>query len=171
MRRATPRTTAGRRILAWIHRVEETLVVVCFAATVGVVSLQVILRYGFNAPLLWTEIAARLFFAWSVFLGTALAFRYHYHIRIDVLLGFLPRPLARICELLADAVVAGMLLFLAYYGLRYAGIAWNQRVAPYEFSYASFSLAVPVSALIMLFHLFIGGRRAPPDTANPPGLG
>jgi TRAP-type C4-dicarboxylate transport system permease small subunit len=142
---------------------EELVVISLFLAMVVVVSLGVFMRYVMNDPIMWSDIAARLIFTWTTFLGAALAVKYNAHIAIDVVVSRLPRAAQRYCDLAVRLIVAALLLLLIGKGLTYAVRAWPQRVAPYEFSYAAFALAVPVSATVMLIHTVGRRRDRPPD--------
>ena len=156
-----------RATLGWAERLEEALVIGLLVAMVAIVSLQVFMRYVLNDPLLWTEVAARLVFTWGTFLGAALAFKYHYHIQIDVLVNLLPARARRAAELLARAITAALLLLLVVKGFSYVQITWAQRVAPYEFSYGMFALTVPVSATLMLLRVVLAPARWSAEGAPP----
>lgn len=50
-----------------------------------VVLLQVFFRFVLDAPLTWSEEAARYFNLWSVLLGAAIAVKYKDHLRVDLI--------------------------------------------------------------------------------------
>ena len=58
----------------------DTLTVVLFSVMFAVIIVQIVLRYVFNAPLVWTDEAASYLFVWVAFLGWAMATRKRVHI-------------------------------------------------------------------------------------------
>jgi len=59
--------------------------VILLWATVVVVFLQILSRYVFKAPLVWTEEVARFAFIWLVFLGVSVTERQAAHFRVTFL--------------------------------------------------------------------------------------
>ena len=51
----------------------DALAVVIFALMFGVIILQIVLRYVFNQPLVWTDEAAQYLFVWISFMGWTVA--------------------------------------------------------------------------------------------------
>lgn len=82
------------KILHAFDRALTTIVtavlVLIFGVMLGLAALQVILRGGFQAGLLWGDVAARHLVIWVGFLGAFLATRENKHFHIDVLTRFLP---------------------------------------------------------------------------------
>lgn len=58
---------------------------------IGLVSAQVVMRYVFNAPLVWSEELARMVFVYLTFVGAALAFHRRENLRLPILTDALPR--------------------------------------------------------------------------------
>jgi TRAP-type C4-dicarboxylate transport system permease small subunit len=132
----------------------KTLEVAVLAAFVGMLVLviaQVFFRYVLQVSVPWTEEAARWFYAWQIFLGSAIAMKKGLHLRATFLLERFP-PRLRAC---VDFVIglAG-LVFLA-------GIVWGALVmmrAVYPVEAGSFPvrtsylyLAIPVGLLVMVY--------------------
>ncbi|SFB53831.1 C4-dicarboxylate transporter, DctQ subunit [Amycolatopsis marina] len=69
-------------------RFSKALAGVCVVLLMGVLAtvlLQVVMRYGFNSPLTWTDEATRLQLVWLTFIGAALAYRMGSDIAVDAL--------------------------------------------------------------------------------------
>ncbi|SDE67267.1 TRAP transporter small permease [Ruegeria marina] len=58
-----------------LHAATRLVALVMLAVLVGAVSLQVIARYGFSAPPVWTEEAARYAMIWVGLMGAAMSFK------------------------------------------------------------------------------------------------
>jgi TRAP-type C4-dicarboxylate transport system permease small subunit len=71
-------------------RVLEIVIVVCLAVMAVLVFGNVVLRYGFDSSIAFSEELARLMFVWLIFLGAILASIQHAHIGFDALVQRLP---------------------------------------------------------------------------------
>ncbi len=135
-----------------LERLLEAASVGLMLVAVGVASLQVTLRYGFNSGLPWPEELATWVFGWAVFLGMAVATRREAHISIDVVLRLLgPRSRAAF-EFFGHAVVAACSIMLVVHGYDYMSRVISASPAlqlPMKF----FFMAVPVGGFFNLFFL------------------
>lgn len=112
-----------RPILRLLDRhFEEGVACLCIVAVACFVFLQVILRYGFNSALTWTEELSGFAMAWAVYMGAALAVRERFHIRIMAGVVALPRFLALPLVMLADLIWLGFNLFMIVVGLDYLAV-------------------------------------------------
>ena len=68
----TPRLA---RLNAALHRATCAASVALLAAIFAIMVLQIAFRYVLNAPLVWTEEAARYLYIWACYLGAAVALR------------------------------------------------------------------------------------------------
>lgn len=78
-----------RRLL----RVETVLCVAILGALIGIITLQVLLRYLLNNPLTWAEELASLLLIHLSFLSGDVVYKRKAHISIDYLVGLMPRHL------------------------------------------------------------------------------
>jgi TRAP-type transport system small permease protein len=96
------------------ERVENTALALTMAALVGISGLQLILRSGFDATLLWADEFLRIVVLWLALLGAVAAARTDRHLRIDVvykLLGFRAREGVSSLASLVACVVAALLCY------------------------------------------------------------
>ena len=84
----------------------------------GVLFVNVVLRYVFNAGLVWAEELVRYLIVWVVFLGSAVVAREGSHIAVDALLLVIPAGARR---LMGSLSMAGAALFSALL----AGWSWQ----------------------------------------------
>jgi len=66
-------------------RVVDALAIATFAGMFACVLGQVVLRYGFDRPLVWSDELARYLFVWCAFLGWVVAARRRSHLAISVI--------------------------------------------------------------------------------------
>lgn len=74
---------------------------------VFLVNANVIMRYFLNNPIRWSEEVVTSLFVWTVFIGSAYAYRKHSHLGVDILVNMIPgkgktvvKGIVRILELL-----------------------------------------------------------------------
>lgn len=112
-------------MLRWLERhFEEVIACTCITAVACFVFLQVILRYGFNIALSWTEELSGIAMVWAVYMGAALAVRERFHIRIMAGVVALPRPVALVLVVLADAIWLAFNLFMIGVSVDYLRVLW-----------------------------------------------
>ena len=63
---------------------------VALVVVVGVTLLQILLRYAFDAPLIWSEELAKLLIVWIAFVGAAVVCWDGRHLNVDVFFALLP---------------------------------------------------------------------------------
>ncbi|MBA7642702.1 hypothetical protein ES703_50407 [subsurface metagenome] len=108
------------RVIEWIS--EWTGRVICWAclALVLVLSFEVIMRYVFDAPTIWSYEIATMLGCTIIILGLAYTHRHHGHVRVDVFWRLLsPRGQA-----IADVICALLLFFPLVIAIIYISIWW-----------------------------------------------
>src|SRR5215216_3841250 len=145
------------RIAALINTVAAGLLI----AAVALLTVQIVLRGLFNAPMAWVEEVARYSFVWCVYLGGILALIRDSHIRVLVLVerfGETGKRLSDAVTWLVNVICFGYLL---YWG---SDLAWKYRSAEFYtlpgVPQIIFYLSIPVSMAIMLAFLLIPGRSS-----------
>ena len=132
------------------ERALDALTVALFSLMFAVIVCQIILRYVFNHPLVWTDEAAQYCFVWVSFLGWTMAARKRIHIGINVVADRLPAAARRMLHALWCLAGVGFALVLGVIG---AVIAWRNgdvRMVSIDFAFWPVYLAVPVAALFLL---------------------
>lgn len=94
-----PQTAFAR----FIHTLEETLIAALMGIMVLVTFVNVLLRYVFNASLIWGLEVTLILFAWLVLLGISYGFRTTAHLGVDALINMLPHRGRRLLALLTAA--------------------------------------------------------------------
>ncbi|MGY6411898.1 MAG: TRAP transporter small permease [Alkalilacustris sp.] len=94
----------GRLELALVRVAEVTLVFLLASMTVMVFG-NVVLRYGFNSGLNFSEEMARYAFVWLTFIGAVLTFRDHGHVGVETVVRRLGPIGRRVCLALSNAII------------------------------------------------------------------
>lgn len=79
-----------------------------------IVNLNVLMRYFLSRPLFWGEEVATGLFVWTVFIGSAYAYRKHAHLGVDILVNALPAKIRSVVKVLMDILELLVLIMLTY---------------------------------------------------------
>lgn len=93
------------RAIETIVRLIEFVLAALLFGMVIMVATNVVLRYGFNSGLTFSEEMSRYFFVWLTFIGAVLAFRDHGHIGVETLVRRFNRTGRLICMAISNALI------------------------------------------------------------------
>jgi TRAP-type transport system small permease protein len=136
-----------------IDRVVCGAIIVAMALMVAVVSVQVLLRYGFNSSLDWADDVGRLLFVASVFLAMPIAIKHNAHIGIGLLVERLPQSLQTALSRFIALLGAAMMAVIGYYTIIVAADQWSEMLPTLEVSVAIFMVPVAIGAFHSMLHL------------------
>ena len=97
--------------------IEEILASISISITIFIVITNVILRYGFNFVVPWSEELSVICFTWAVYLGVSSCYKHKLHMGVDVILTFLPNTMLipfRICILTFLLIINAVMAYLSY---------------------------------------------------------
>ncbi len=104
-----------KKLLAIIDRDgERWLLLVLYVHIVAVIFIEVVRRFVLDFSSIWGEETARYAFIYLVWIGAAAAVRDRAHIRIDVLLTFLPPRVCTTVILLGDVLMGALAAVILY---------------------------------------------------------
>ena len=143
---------------------EEALSCLGLSVVAICVFLQVIMRYGFNAALQWSEEVAAIAMVWAVYMGAVLCVRERFHIRIMAGVMLLPVKAATAVVILADVIWLGFSVFMIDISIDYLGVLWNYtsttpRLGINEFYPQSIVFIGYSLMIVRLTQLYIGWWR------------
>jgi TRAP-type transport system small permease protein len=98
----------------WFFRLAGALLVLMLSAMVVMVFGNVVLRYGFNSGLDFSEELSRFFFIWITFLGAIIAMREGAHLGLDTLIRLLPRTGKLWCFGISNVLMLGCCVLMFY---------------------------------------------------------
>ena len=142
-----------------LGRAEAMLLAALVTTITCVTFAQVIARYVFESPLIWSEEVARYLFVWIVLIGAAAAVRSNEHFGLDMLRRYMA-PLRLLLGLVTMLVVGGFLGLLFYTGTVETMQASTQFSAGLPMRMHWPYLALPVGAGLALLHVIAHWVRA-----------
>lgn len=87
---------------------------------------QVICRYVFGIAITWTEELAGFAMVWAVYMAAAMAVRDRFHLRILIVVKFLPRKLAVLSIMLGDVFWLAFCTIMLMAGWEYISLLWSR---------------------------------------------
>ncbi len=104
------RYPALRMLDGFIGRIGEGLAALLVGAEIVILLAGVVARYGFDAPLTWSDELASILFLWLAMLGAAIALHRGEHMCLNTLVKRLPERARVWVQLAAEMVVAAFLV-------------------------------------------------------------
>ncbi|MBN7755246.1 MULTISPECIES: TRAP transporter small permease [Alphaproteobacteria] len=123
---------------------------------VGVTLLQIILRYFFNAPLVWSEELAKLLIVWIAFIGAAAVCWDGRHLNVDVFFLMLPQKARNVVRYINAGISIGFLAILGWTSVKLVILENMQDLSALPLPAGVVRLAATVGAALMI--LAIIGR-------------
>ena len=131
--------------------------------TVLVVIVNVALRYLFHGGLFWAEEVATTSFIWSVFVGSAAAYRYKMHIGIDFITRVGPARLRALIAVVIDLLMLVINGYIVYLSVLFIQANSLKRTPVLDIPALYVNLALTVGFTLMslyaLFFLYQDCRR------------
>ena len=113
---------------------------------------QVISRYIFGSPLIWTEELARYLAIWMVMLTTGLVLGENLHIGLDIITAKFPPKIQKALLLVSLCGILFFSIVLIIYGWSLVGSVIRARSAALRISMAWIYSAVPVGAKLIVIY-------------------
>ena len=92
---------------------------VTLSICVVLVNANVIMRYFLNSPIHWAEEVVTSLFVWTVFIGSAYAYRKHSHLGVDIVINMLPEKEKGIVKAIMSVVELLVLIMLTIISSQY----------------------------------------------------
>jgi TRAP-type C4-dicarboxylate transport system permease small subunit len=152
-------TTIFKRISGIVEKIIESVSIVMFVIIFIVAIGQIVMRWVFHSPLVWSEELIRLMFIWICYFGWAIATKSKTHIKITAVVSKLPPSGQRIIETFNILLTILFSLLMIIYGIELAKKTANGKAVTMPFiSFAMVYAICPFSncmiALDKVFELF-----------------
>lgn len=143
-----------------------------FAIIVTLTIAQVVFRYVFDSPLIWSEELSKLLLVWMVFLGAAAVTFDGKHLDVDVVFAALPPFLRRAVRQVNLAMALFFLTALAWFSWEIVEIESWSALGALDISAAWVRLPATVGGALMILFLILrrlgrGWSGAPDDAKRP----
>jgi TRAP-type transport system small permease protein len=124
---------------------------VLFGALFLITVLNIVLRNIGGIAWLWIPGMTKFLFIWTVFIGTSVLYQRNDHLVMDFFANKLQPARKRVLDIVTNTVFLILLVVLVVYGFIVVEIRMGIPFETWQFSTGYAYLAVPVSAILMLF--------------------
>lgn len=134
---------------------ERWALLIFYLMLVATMTIEVIRREVFSYSSIWGEEVVRYCFIYLCWIGAAAAVRERAHIRIDVILNYLPPRGQALIYILGDLVMLGLALLMLWLSVETVEVSWTYGSVSHglRVSMVWFLLAVPIGFSLMVFRL------------------
>ena len=136
----------------YLSNLEEILCGFFLVSMVGLVIVNVLLRFLFDYSITWAEEVSTICFVWSVFVGASAVYKHKMDIGIDVLILTLPFPAQQYIRLFVSVLLLLINGYIFYMSVVFTSIAWEKPTAVLGVSSAIFNSALIVGFGMITFH-------------------
>jgi TRAP-type C4-dicarboxylate transport system permease small subunit len=136
----------------YLSNLEEILCGFFLVSMVGLVIVNVLLRFLFNYSITWAEEVSTICFVWSVFVGASAVYKHKMDIGIDVLILTLPFSAQQYIRLFVSVLLLLINGYIFYMSIVFTSIAWEKPTAVLGVSSAIFNSALIVGFGMITFH-------------------
>ena len=102
-----------------LTNLDAIITAVTLSICVVLVNANVIMRYFFNSPIRWAEEVVTSLFVWTVFIGSAYAYRKHSHLGVDILVNLMPPKMKAAVKAIMSVVELFVLSMLTVISSQY----------------------------------------------------
>lgn len=145
------------KLLRWLNEnIEKVVIVLVTAATLAILTIQIVSRYVFNASISWGEELAIFGVVWLAYFGASQAAMQRRHIRITAVTDLFSPKARKGFDIFTDLVFLIFIIFLVYGTYNMAAIAFetNQKAAasgmPRWIALAGLPLAFALTAVRLM---------------------
>jgi C4-dicarboxylate transporter, DctQ subunit len=158
-------------IRALLGNFERNVANVSLAALVAVLVLQVFSRYVLQVGISWSEEVSRFLFIWFVYLSASYAVQVGTHIRVSIVVDFMPKVLQRPMQVMSDLLWIGFNAIVIVSGIQLIGTMIEHPVystsllMPLSIVY----VIIPLSHALMILRILLSYRDGKGTWRTPGG--
>jgi TRAP-type C4-dicarboxylate transport system permease small subunit len=144
------------KCLKWLDKyLEETVVSVLFLIILLIGTEQVFTRYVLHFVYSWAEELMRVLFVVLALFSYALCAKQKQHVRVEILLTILPKPLCRVIKLFSSLVFLGFTLLVAQHSLNITMLQYrsHQITAAMEIPTWTYFMFGPLCFVLLAFRI------------------
>ena len=135
-----------------VDRLARWVIVAASALMIAIVTLQVVLRYGFNSSIDWSEEISRLLFVWAMFLAIPLGIREGAHVGIELLVAHIPADMREALKKGCAVGGAALMVVVFWQAVKVAALTWDEMMQSLNLSANWFMVPVAFAAAHSFFH-------------------
>lgn len=143
------------KIISNTRRILDGFIILIFIMMFSIVTINVVARYVFNAPIPWAGELARYSFISIIYLGAIIAIRDKAHIGLDIFVEYFPDKIRKYIDVVSKILIAGFLMVFIFVGIKMALYSVNTKSSAMLISMAIPYIMLPIGGIGMLCELII----------------
>lgn len=136
-----------QKVLKIIGMIERVLLSGIFVFMFAIMVMQIVSRYIFNSPIIWTDEMTTLLQVTLGFLGIGYGIRKKSHVCLSGFYDKMPGRVQHMVSILTDILVIVCLVFIIEQGFFYTKMMWNIKTMTTSFMNGYFYISVPIGLL------------------------
>lgn len=116
------------------------------------VNCNVLMRYILKSPISWCEEVVTGLFVWTVFVGSAYAYRTHAHLGVDILVNLIPEKAEGAVKTAVELIEMAVLAMLTYNSVQYVMNTLNKFTNVLRMPAWYISIAIPIGFGLSLIY-------------------
>ncbi|MBX6352711.1 MAG: TRAP transporter small permease [Thermoflavifilum sp.] len=136
----------------WLERVVRWIGGYLMVIMVAIVTWQVFARYVLHHTPAWSEEIVLMLMMWFGFLSIAAGFRHGLHLKINILMDHMPRPVQRAADVLTDILVVVFGVMLAVEGAKFVGLTWAAKLPVTQLPQGMQYLIIPLAGVLVAIY-------------------
>ena len=142
----------NNRLRKVILNLDAVITGVTLVSCTVLVNVNVLMRYILRKPLFWCEEVVTGLFVWTVFIGSAYAYRTHAHLGVDVLVNAMPLKIRKIVNVVIRFLECAVLVMLTNISAQYVMNTWDKLSNTLRMPSWYISIAVPIGFGLSLIY-------------------
>ena len=145
---------AWNKVFRVLARALDILIGVLMIVLVVVIGMQIVSRFVFNKPLIWTEEFARWLMIWMAFLAIPVCVKKNIHLKVDLGLDRALPPAGLLAkDILLNAVALVVWALIVKYGYAYAMTLTRVNALTFRIVKVYLLICIPVSGVLTVAFL------------------
>ena len=137
--------------MRWLYLACIVLCVLSVVCMTGLIFTGVVMRYAFEMGARFSEPMSIFFAVQLTMYGAAACYRAKAHLQIHFFVNLMPENLRVVPRRLVELLMAGIAVFMIYFGLSLAELTWFQAYPEFDYVKVGFVYsAIPGSGLVLL---------------------
>lgn len=129
-----------------VRWIVTAMLIVVVATTLA----QIVMRYAFNAPLIWSEEFVRLLIVWITFIGASAVCYDGRHLNVEVFLKAAPPRVRSVLRIFNAVVSLGFLAVLGWHSITLVKIEMMQDLSALPLKVGHIRLAATIGCALMI---------------------
>ena len=144
-----------KKISNYIKYLSMILAGVFLVINISDILISIFFRYFLNDSLVWTEEVARFTLIYSVMFGSVLAISYGDHVKITIVLEYLPDIISKIINFIVHLLIIAIIGYMTYLGIIYVDNAWRFQTLALGIPKAIPLMSIPIGMGLFLIQYIL----------------